>query len=371
MQLRAAQTTSWRYSVNKTKASARKKHVGAVRQQLVFHATEIHQSTTNLYIFKASASSLFKSLSINRRIEDKDEGYQRTLSPSRVQAITRYIAQKRPIPGAVIVCFDHANFNHDTNELTVPAGTDIGWVIDGQHRLAGAEEASRLGTDIELPVVAFIGLSKEQQIEQFVTINKEAKNVPTSLYLDLLRELPSSKKPAEVAKERAADLATQLRRDESSPFFDRLVVTISPKLGQLSLTNFVRKISPLVTPERGILSLYTEREQQAVISNYYSGLRQVFSKDFDTRDSIFFKTLGFGALWNVFPIFFNLALKTYKGFEVKDVVAVFKCVETFDFSGWKQLGSGNQAEQIAGDDLKTSLLYTFNRGDSQHGSLRV
>jgi hypothetical protein len=34
---------------------------------------------------------------------------------------------------------------------------------------------------------SFIGLTEGKQVEQFVTINREAKNVPTSLSLDLLR----------------------------------------------------------------------------------------------------------------------------------------------------------------------------------------
>jgi DGQHR domain-containing protein len=356
---------------NTSKAEPKiKKHTGRTTESLRFFALEVTQADTKLYVFKAKASVLFNSLSINRRIENKDEGYQRTLSSSRVQAITRYIMQRRPIPGAVIVCLDKATFDSKKSEITIPAGTDVGWVIDGQHRLAGAEEASRQKTDIELPVVAFLDLSKEKQIQQFVTINKEAKNVPTSLYLDLLRELPPSKNPTEIAKERAADLATQLRRDEGSPFYERIVVASSPKPGQLSLTNFVRKISPLVTPEKGTLGVYTELEQQSVIANYYKGLRQVFPKEFEAKESIFFKTIGFGALWNVFPVFFNLALKHQQGFEVKDVVAIFKRIDTTDFSGWRQLGSGNQAEQIVGDDLKASLLYAFREGDST-GTLRV
>jgi DGQHR domain-containing protein len=355
---------------DQAKAKKIQKHAGRVLRPLTFAALEVVQVATKLYVFKAKASVLFASLSINRRIEDKDEGYQRTLSPSRVQAITRYITQKRSIPGAVIVCLDKATFHGNKGVITIPAGTDVGWVIDGQHRLAGAEEAARLGTDVELPVVAFLDLSKEKQIEQFVTINREAKNVPTSLYLDLLRELPASKNPAEVAKERAADIATQLRRDENSPFYDKIVVATSPKAGQISLTNFARKISPLVLPDRGILSEYTEWEQQAIISNYYKGLHQVFQKEFESRESIFFKTVGFGALWNVFPVFFNLTLKNQQGFEVKDVVAIFKRIENVDFSGWKQIGSGNQAEQIVGDDLKTSLRIAFKE-DSKPGTLRV
>jgi DGQHR domain-containing protein len=288
---------------------------------------------------------------------------------SRVDAITRYITErKKPIPGAIIVCLDQASFKN--GQLDLPAGADIGWVIDGQHRLAGAAMAARKGADVELPVIAFIGLTPKAQIEQFVTINREAKNVPTSLYLDLLHSLPD-KNPADAAKERAADIATQLRRDEDSPFFERIAVTTSPKPGQISLVNFVRKIAPHVTRDKGILGTYSEKKQIAVISNYYKGLAQVFRKQFDGKDSVFFKTVGFGALWNVFQSVFSLTLKNHSGFAVKDVVSVLKQIENFDFSGWLQYGSGNQAETTAGDDLRSALLIAFNTDGAPAGSLRV
>jgi DGQHR domain-containing protein len=237
-------------------------------------------------------------------------------------------------------------------------------------RLAGAAEAAKQGVDVELPVVAFTGLTPKAQIEQFVTINREAKNVPTSLYLDLLHSLPD-KNPADAAKERAADIATELRRDADSPFFERIAVTQSPKAGQISLVNFVRKITPHITRDKGILGTYTELEQCKVISNYYKGLAQVYSRDFAARDSIFFKTVGFGALWNAFQFVFSLTLKNCSGFTVKDVVSVLKQVETFDFSGWVQYGSGNQAETNAGDDFRTALLIAFNAEDGPSSSLRV
>src|SRR6185437_5156517 len=107
-------------------------------------------------------------------------------------------------------------------------------------------------------------MPQKSQVEQFITINREAKNVPTSLYLDLLHNL-SFKSLADQARERATDLATQLRRDEDSPFFERIAVTAAPKPGQISLVNFVRKILPHVTRDKGILGAYSEREQGAVI----------------------------------------------------------------------------------------------------------
>jgi hypothetical protein len=97
----------------------------------------------------------------------------------------------------------------------------------------------------------------------------------------------------------------------------------------------------------------------------------VVPKEFDGKDSIFFKTVGFGGLWNVFNTFFNLTLKNQQGFGVKDVVEVFKKIESFDFSGWKQYGSGNQAEINAGDDVKTALLLAFNSQEGPTGTLRL
>jgi DGQHR domain-containing protein len=352
------------------KTTTEYKKTGKVAKPLTIPAIEVEQSEHKLYVFKARASVLFAALSINRRIEDKDEGYQRVLSPSRVQAITRYVTQKRSIPTAIVISFDKATFNASKRELTVPAGRDVGWVIDGQHRLAGADKAARAGVDIEMPVVAFIGLTPDSQVTQFVTINREAKNVPTSLYLDLLKMLPN-KSASDSAKERSADLATQLRQSEDSPFFDKIVVTIAPKKGQVSLTNFVRKIAPLVTQDRGILGGNSAREQRAVISNYYKGLSQVFPREFEAKESMFFKTVGFGALWNAFPTFFQLALNHQKGFEVKDVVAIFNRIDSFDFSSWKEFGSGNQAETLAGEDLKASLLIAFTADDGTTGALRV
>lgn len=350
-----------------SKSKVTGKQPGELKKPQTFPALSATQSTTTLYMFKAPASTLYGMLSINRRIEDKDEGYQRTLSVSRIRSIANYIKAKRAIPGAIIVSLDNAVFDDKTKDLTVPKGTNVGWVIDGQHRLAGADMAAREGVDIDLPVVAFLGLEEKRQVEQFVTINREGKNVPTSLYLDLLKVLPF-KKPADAARERATDIGTQLRRDEGSPFFEKIVVTVSPKPGQISLTNFVRKIAPLVT-EKGMLYVYTEREQSAVISNYFKGLRQVFLKEFDKKDSIFFKTVGFGALWNAFPTFFNLTVKNQQGFNVQDVVTIFKRIESFDFSAWTQYGTGNQAEINAGDDLKTEMVLAFNAADG--GLLRV
>ncbi|MDB5870886.1 MAG: hypothetical protein JWQ07_328 [Ramlibacter sp.] len=322
-----------------------------------FKCIPIKQGTTTLYAFAASAKSLWKLVQINTRDPDKDKGYQRILSPSRVSSIAKYISAKNPIPTSILVSFSKATINATGTEIAVPTKANAGWVIDGQHRLAGAHQSSK---DIELPVIAFVGLDVDAQIQQFVTINKEAKGVPTSLYYDLLSHLPD-KSPAERAKERAADIAAELRKEEDSPFSGRIVITSAPKKGQISLNNFVRKVYPLLLDGR-VLAPYSVTEQKLVIANYYKGLQVAFPQVFQKHANLFYQTLGFGALMNALPVFLGLCIKKYKAFKVEDVAKVFSQVKHFDFAGWENLGTGSAAETQAGEDLRTELLAAFMDG---------
>lgn len=323
-----------------------------------FKCIPVQQGVHTLYVFSASAKELWEVVSINLRDTDKDIGYQRVLSPSRLKSITKYVSAGKPVPTSILISFTKGVTVSPLGDmLTVNKVADAGWVIDGQHRLAGAHQSPN---DIELPVVAFLELDDEAQIEQFVTINKEAKGVPTSLYYDLLSHLPK-KTAADVAKERAADLASELKRDEDSPFYGRIVVTTTPIKGELSLNNFVRKVAPLLMDGRA-LSVYSLREQSAILSNYFSGLRVAFPSKF-SQSSIFFQTLGFGALINALPTAMGLCLKNYQAFKVSDVAKLFGQISHFDFDVWSKMGTGSSAELQAGEDLKQELKTAYEEAD--------
>lgn len=334
----------------------------ATQKWLKFKCVPVKQGEHTLYLFSASAKKLWSIVQINTRDADKDVGYQRVLSTSRLRAISSYIAGGNPIPTSVLVSFkDSAKLSQDKGHLLVKAAPDAGWIIDGQHRLAGAHVADN---DIELPVVAFLGLDTDAQIEQFVTINREAKGVPTSLYYDLLSYLPK-KSATDVAKERASDLASEVKKDEGSPFFGRIVITTAPKKGELSLTNFVRKIYPLLLDGR-VLHIYSVNSQAGILINYYNGLKVAFPSQFN-RSSIFFQTLGFGALINSLPTAIHLCLTHYKGFKVASVAKMFQEIKHFDFSNWEKLGTGSAAEIQAGEDLKQELLAAFETNGAGTG----
>ena len=332
---------------------------------LRYRAVPVRQHGGTLYVFSAPAKDLFDVLAINERDSDKDHGYQRALSVSRIRSISDFVDGRHEIAPAIVVSLHHATFDEDTAEILIPKRDSAGWVIDGQHRLVGATRAT---IRIDLPVVAFLDLDLDRQIFQFVTINRTAKGVPTSLYYDLLKHLPPSKKPAEIAKDKAADIAHDLRRSEESPLFNRVTVA-TPKPGHtVSLTNFVRKVSPLIQnePARSPISSYNVTEQTKIIDNYFRALREHAPQYFLHSPSIVFRTLGFGALINSLSTIFGLTLKHHKAFRVSDVLSVFNKVD-FDFSEWEKSGSGNAAELQAGKDLEEAARYAYE-ADSESGT---
>ena len=256
--------------------------------------------------------------------------------------------------------------------LTIPAGKDVGWVIDGQHRLAGAHLAAQQGKDIELAVMAVLGEKTEFEIEQFVTINREAKGVPTSIVYELLKHLPSKKKAGDIAIERAAEIGGMLRKDPESIFFNRIVVTTSPGAGKISLTNFVRKVAPLVHPERGLLNIYTFEEQKAIIENYFRAFRVVFADAWSKSKIIFFQTVGFGAVFNVFDYIFKETMqRSNASFAVDDIVKIIKTVAHFEFSAWEKGGSGSKAEIEAANDLRVDLARMLSKGTDNKKRIKL
>ena len=324
-----------------------------------FGAVPVSQGQLSLFVFSAPAKTLFDMLSINERDSDKDQGYQRALSISRVNAISTFVDGGNAIAPSIVVSLHDATFDTSRRELVIPERPDAGWVIDGQHRLAGAAKAS---LDVELSVVAFLSLDIEAQIFQFVTINRTAKGVPTSLYFDLLKSLPAPRSGSEIAREKAVDIANDLKRDEESPLFNRITVS-PPRPGQtISLTNFVRKVAPLIQEAKSAISVYSIYEQTRIIDNYFRGLRACEPALFGNKASIVFRTVGFGALMNALPTLFSLSLAQNNGFTVDDVASMFQRV-SFRFSDWENAGSGNAAELQAGRDLEQSVRYAYETDD--------
>ena len=332
-----------------------------------FRTITVTQGKHRFYMFTCKASELWKFSKINQRLEDKDQGYQRVLSPSRVKQIREFLMQGNAIPGSIIISCENARVERGI--LSIPDREDAAWIIDGQHRCAGADQAAKGGVDVNLPIVAFLDLTEQQQADYFVTINKEAKGVPSSLYIDLLRHLPKKKSEKERLEERIADISKELTRQYDSVFFQRVVSTTGPKVGQVSLTNFARRLRPILHPTTGILGTHTLVEQMKIIENYFLGISTAFPEEFNRH--LFFRTLGFGAVWRAFPVVFSASLREAGGFRPNDVAHILGKIVHFDFSAWAKMGTGAAAEVQAGDDLSAELNRALDTDDGSAFSIRL
>lgn len=77
-------------------------------EHILIPCVEFQQNNRTLYLFNEDAKKMWQILSINRKIENKDEGYQRALSQSRVKAISKYIDSGFIIPQSLLISLDKA-----------------------------------------------------------------------------------------------------------------------------------------------------------------------------------------------------------------------------------------------------------------------
>ncbi len=340
-------------SVSKRNTEVVRSSKPRVKGPYLYRCNAYEEKGLKFVVFAAPANELYSFLKINRRSTDKDEGYQRALSMSRVESIAEFLDEGGVLPTAIYISLSKGfKVTADGRSIEIPDNEDAGWVIDGQHRLAGSHVAK--STPI-LPVVACLDLALGKQIEFFVTINQEGKGVPSSLYYELLPRLPHSKSEKELLDISAMELGKALSTDENSPFFGRIVSTVVPERGrQISTTHFVRRLSAFLKRPSGALQPFSHDERQKILNAYYKALEAVWPNEYEGRDkgSIFFQSLGFGALIQALPRFMYHSLRAHGGYRVVDFVAMFKSIaRVVDWESWRGRGTGTSYEATSANEL--------------------
>lgn len=187
------------------------------------------------YSFVTTPRQLLKIAFVNHRTLDDPEGhptYQRLVQKSRLKSISSYILKGGFFPNNLLINFNKPPRFDITNK---DAGTEVhfgtlylpntyksAWIIDGQHRLYGYASLPDPYLDQKLVVVAFEGISKEEEAAMFVTINHEQKSVPKNLLDDLEGQLKwGSANPSERIGALAARAIQNMNKDPSSPLYAR------------------------------------------------------------------------------------------------------------------------------------------------------
>ncbi|SDX55040.1 DGQHR domain-containing protein [Paenibacillus sp. CF384] len=191
------------------------------------------------YAFSIEPEKLLKIAYVLHRNEANNElmpTYQRLIKKSRLDAIQKFVNGGGFFPNSLIISIDSNNLKFDIASPQVESSVSrIGilhlpqlyrsaYIIDGQHRLYGYADSKYSNTN-SIPVVAFLNLNKEKQVELFMEINENQKSVPknlkNSLNADLLWDSEDWNKQRQALRLRIAE---KLGEVQSSPLFSRVKI---------------------------------------------------------------------------------------------------------------------------------------------------
>lgn len=254
----------------------------------------------DIYTFPMKIKDLLSIYYVAARGLSTEQGaVQRILNKRRIDDIKKFI-----LNGNLFVNTFILNWTDSTEEpkikketLNLPLDGRRSQVLDGQHRISALREAVLAKPEIaekQVLVSMALHLTTPEAASIFLNINSEQKPVPKSLIYDLFGEAFDDK---EHAINRASDIITYLNKEETSPYFQMVKYPGSQKnAGLIDLAIFVNAIKPHLSRE-GVFNTYnlTEIEtQKKIIKNYYTALREIYKKYWDTKsENPFFKAAGF------------------------------------------------------------------------------
>lgn len=308
---------------------------------------EVEQPIGTFYLGKINSDVLVKHYYVNPRYKDK--GIQRPHSVKRVKEIADYCRDPdATFPTPIIVSITTKDLipeesRHEFKKInSIPGGISIDLsdlpqykeifeIIDGQHRIRGIELAKKISNfSCELVVVLMIDLTEEEKAYVFSTINSNQAKVDKSLIYDLF-ELSTTRSPFKTAHY----IARSMNSNEQSPFYNRLKMlgkkesdmsTLSQGTfvyGVLSLISKDPKNDTTILKENGKLenlsnyplrNLFIHEEDKVILkilNDYFSAVRDVFSDEWNSNDSIINKTTGYLGLIRLFKVLFKLGLEKF------------------------------------------------------------
>jgi DGQHR domain-containing protein len=232
---------------------------------------------------------------VPRRDTRKKTGYQREVSPTRVNRLIRDLSENRvDLPTAVLLNLRTYKpgihlVPRDGREFFCPSAEKL-YVVDGQHRVEALTRLVQMDSDkwsqYEIPFVCMLGADEREEMEQFYVVNSTAKSVRTDLALDLLKQRAESDpgvmesliERSESWKVKAQTLVEEL---SVSPIWRSRIRLPGDPRGETSLTSsgMVASLRQLLgTPYFGSI---TTANQVKVLDGYWQGIRQVIPAAFD------------------------------------------------------------------------------------------
>jgi DGQHR domain-containing protein len=278
-------------------------------QKFSANCTTTKLGDVSAHTFAMKVKDLVHIYYVAVRGEDEEEGaVQRPLSKRRIEGIKDYILDGNTFFNSFIL-----NWTDEKNKVTVEGGkiefplvAGAAQAIDGQHRLAGLEDAMEADDSVGeriLIVTLCVGLSTKQAATIFLNINTEQRPVPKSLLFDLFGETASDPNHA---INRARDIAFALNEDSESPLYNLIKFPGAPRgSGTIELSTFVSALKKGLEADgeltkRKIRSL---DHQTLAVRNYFQAIKDAYVEDkiwANAAQNPFFKAAGFNGAMDFF-----------------------------------------------------------------------
>ncbi|PKP57700.1 hypothetical protein CVT91_10020 [Candidatus Atribacteria bacterium HGW-Atribacteria-1] len=268
-------------------------------EEIRIKCTKVPQQGLEFYTFILNSKILRDIAYVSRRDPTNPQGYQRYLSSKRLKDVGEYIKKPRAaFPNSIILNLDptKARFEPfpegDYGTMIILKERGVAWIIDGQHRLYGFEHSE--GTEFELLVAAYLGLSIPDQATIFKIINSTQKGVSPSLIYDLI----DLTKDADYFDERAHEIVKALNEDSDSPWQGEIKM-IGVGKGIISQAAFIGELRRLL--QDPIFKEYPAGDQIKILKDYFIAVKELFSNAWASKKYVLCKTLGVSATFSIMP----------------------------------------------------------------------
>lgn len=191
--------------------------------------------------------------------------YQRLIKKARLKSVHEFVESGGYFPNSIVISIDvkkksdsyfqmaNTQVDHTKSNvgiLHLPKKYRSAFIIDGQHRLYGYANSTYKSNNT-IPVVAFLNLSRSEQVKLFMEINENqkavSKDLQNTLNADLLWTSPSF---TDQIKALCARIGIFLGEDRSSPLFgmvsigeDKRNITTQAIQNALKRSSFLGKVT--------------------------------------------------------------------------------------------------------------------------------
>jgi DNA sulfur modification protein DndB len=219
--------------------------------------------------------------------------YQRLIKKTRLKSVSEFIENGGYFPNSVVISIDAKNCNFDPANTQVSSTiSDVGilhlpkkyksaFIIDGQHRLYGYSN-SEFKNKNTIPVVAFVNLSRDEQVQLFMQINENQKAVSKDLRNTLNADLLwTSDNLVDQQKALCSRISIYLGEDRNSPLYGKIsigedikTITLQLITNALKRSRYLGKVSKSRIEEIGLF-------YNGDLDSTYDRLKDFIAKGFE------------------------------------------------------------------------------------------